>query len=77
MTQSFTFAYRVGTPDNFRWVRNRFDYDTREQAQHYADALEKHALADCAETGGPCFGHKAIVYKTKDLDSIGMPETWE
>ena len=61
---TFTVAYRVGTSrDDFQWRRS-FPIATREQA------------ADVARTY-QCCGSPTKIYRTSQLDSIGLPETFD
>lgn len=62
--KTFSVAYRKGGTAQFSWNRVLEVYATREAANASAQDLGK-------------MGYKSIVYKTADLDSIGLPDTWE
>ena len=59
---TFTVAYRCGGPAACEWKRT-LAFVTRPEAD---------AAAASIEAGG----RKALVYRTAELDRIGLPEGW-
>ena len=62
MFTSFTVVYRTGGNDNAKWHKSSA-YQTREEAEIAKESIERG-------------GRKALVFKTADLEIVGMPEGW-
>ena len=60
---TYTVAYRMGGTANCTWHRT-LAFSTRDEARRVADDVERG-------------GRKALVFKTHELDAIGMPVGWE
>ena len=63
MRQSYSVIYRDGGTINFKWHRVGGTYDNSQEADNKAAEIER-------------MGYKTYVYKTQELDKIGMPETY-
>ena len=61
--ESFTVVYRTGGTENCQWRRTSA-LSSKEAARDLANLNER-------------MGYKSLVFKTGDLDSLGMPTGWE
>jgi hypothetical protein len=59
----YTVIYRTGGTENFKWNRV---LERLSQAEAFEKKTELQAM-----------GYKTIICKTKQLDVIGMPETFD
>lgn len=64
MTNTYTIIYRTGGTANFRWHRVLERYATRHAASPVQDELER-------------AGYLTRCHVTRQLDAIGLPETFE
>jgi len=60
---SYTVIYRTGGTENFKW--------------HKCVPVGSHADAEEQKQEIERMGYKAIVHKTAEIESIGLPETYE
>lgn len=63
MEESFTVIYRTGGTKNFKW-KEVLPVATKKEAEKKKKELER-------------MGYKSIIHKTKELRSIGLPDTYE
>ncbi len=62
--ESFSVAYRTGGPALCQWRRVYETFPTREAARACAERTER-------------MGYKSNIYKTAELDRIGLPVGWD
>lgn len=60
----YTIIYRIGGTLNFEWKRVNTTYDNYDTARYEASRLER-------------MGFPTHIHKTKDLNIIGLPETYK
>ena len=63
MAKTFTVVYRVGGTENFKWCK-ALPVWTREEAIRIKAEVERG-------------GRPAMVFDTKLLDAVGLPETYD
>lgn len=60
----FAVIYRTGGTENFKWTRVLENYRTREAAQTKAAEIER-------------MGYKTLIHRAAQLDSNGLPESYD
>ena len=60
---TYTVAYRTGGTEYCTW-RRTLPFATKKLAYHKREEIET-------------MGYKALVFKTAELNKIGLPEGWE
>ena len=61
---TYSVVYRTGGTQNFKWCRTNETFLTRDEAINFAAGIEK-------------MGYKTMIYITKQLNNIGLPETYD
>jgi hypothetical protein len=61
---NYSVIYRTGGTVNFKWKRVLNIFIDKESAQMKKDELEK-------------MGYKTLIFKTDQLNSIGLPESYD